>query len=44
MAVAQWDDAVFTHSRSIYDARAVEPQYGSYLSRVADLNWHARHR
>lgn len=44
MAVAQWDDAVFTHSRSIYDARAVEPQYGSYLSSVAYLNWHARRR
>lgn len=44
MAVAQWDDAVFTHSRSIYDARAVEPQSGSYLSSVAYLNWHARRR
>ncbi|MEU4231564.1 hypothetical protein AB0F17_45335 [Nonomuraea sp. NPDC026600] len=44
MAIAQWDDAVFTHSRSIYDARAVEPQYGSYLSCVAYLNWHARRR
>ncbi|MGW0805706.1 hypothetical protein [Nonomuraea sp. NPDC002799] len=44
MAVAQWDDAVFTHSRSIYEARAVEPQYGSYLLSVAYLNWHARRR
>lgn len=42
MAVAQWDDAVFSHSRSIYDARAVEPQLGSYLGCVAYLNWHAR--
>ncbi|MCG5213744.1 hypothetical protein [Streptosporangium sp. KLBMP 9127] len=42
MAVAQWDDAVFSHSRSIYDARAVPPQLGSYLGCVAYLNWHAR--
>lgn len=39
MAVAQWDDAVFSHSRSVYDARAVQPQQGfSYLSCVAYLN------
>ncbi|MFE3449752.1 hypothetical protein ACFXJ8_12545 [Nonomuraea sp. NPDC059194] len=42
MAVAQWDETVFGHSRSIYDARAVEPQQGSYLACVAYLNWHAR--
>ncbi|GAA3472599.1 hypothetical protein [Nonomuraea roseola] len=42
MAVAQWDEAVFTHARSIYEARAVQPQLGSYLGCVAYLNWHAR--
>ncbi|MBB5075728.1 hypothetical protein [Nonomuraea endophytica] len=42
MAVAQWDETVFTHSRAIYDGRAVQPQLGSYLGSVAYLNWHAR--
>jgi hypothetical protein len=42
MAVSRWDPAVFTHSRAIYDARAVEPLQGSYLACVAYLNWHGR--
>jgi hypothetical protein len=42
MAVAPWDETVFTHSRAIYEGRAVEPQQGSYLLCVAYLNWHAR--
>ncbi|WP_327088295.1 hypothetical protein OIE66_39225 [Nonomuraea sp. NBC_01738] len=42
MAVAQWDTALFDHARSIYEARAVEPQQGSYLASVAYLNWQAR--
>ncbi|MGP3961338.1 hypothetical protein ACTWPT_35605 [Nonomuraea sp. 3N208] len=41
MAVAPWDETVFTHSRAIYDGRATQPQQGSYLLCVAYLNWHA---
>ncbi|MGP3961339.1 hypothetical protein ACTWPT_35610 [Nonomuraea sp. 3N208] len=46
MAVAPWDAGVFAHSRSIYDARAVQPAQGaypaSYLANMAYLNWFAR--
>jgi hypothetical protein len=46
MAVAPWDKTVFTHARSIYDARAVQPAQGaypgSYLASMAYLNWFAR--
>jgi hypothetical protein len=46
MAVAPWDKTVFTHARSIYDARAVQPAQGaypgSYLACMAHLNWFAR--
>ncbi|WP_283139474.1 hypothetical protein [Rhizohabitans arisaemae] len=42
MMAAPWDRDVFQHAKSIYEARAVEPQYGSYLLCVAYLNWYPR--
>ncbi|TDC01969.1 hypothetical protein E1267_30545 [Nonomuraea longispora] len=44
MAVAQWDQKVFEHAKSIYEARALEPGQGSHLAGVAYLNWQARRR
>ncbi|GAA0934257.1 hypothetical protein [Nonomuraea longicatena] len=35
------DRRPFTHSRSIYDARRVQPQQGSFVLGVAYLNWYA---
>ncbi|MGW0227675.1 hypothetical protein ACWDWO_05130 [Actinopolymorpha singaporensis] len=42
MAVAWWDERVFTNARAIYDDRQVQPGFGSGLLCVANLNWYAR--